>query len=119
VTGAGRSHIGAHGLAWYLLTKQLGGLPSSSGVPLILPRKVRVSPRVETSPARGLLLATSEGRPYIPDMVRIAVSPQAFAAIVATLPGNVNVENKTKRHFTRKPHPKPLGGTDLTQGSPS
>ena len=27
-------------------------------------------------------------------MVRIAISQAAFAAIVATLPGNVNVENK-------------------------
>lgn len=40
------------------------------------------------------LLATGAGRPYIPDMVRISISPAAFNAITATLPGSVGVENK-------------------------
>ena len=34
------------------------------------------------------------GRTSIGRMIRLQISPAAFAAIVATLPGNVNVENK-------------------------
>jgi hypothetical protein len=36
-----------------LAAEQPGGPPSRDGVPLILPRKVRVSPRVEHLPLRG------------------------------------------------------------------
>jgi hypothetical protein len=38
-------------------------------------------------------LATSAARSYIPAMVRISISPAAFDAIAATLPGNVGFEN--------------------------
>jgi hypothetical protein len=34
-------------------------------------------------------------------MVRVSISPAAFAAIVATLPGNVNVENQ-RAHFANR-----------------
>jgi hypothetical protein len=33
------------------------------------------------------------GRTYIGRMIRLQISAAVFAAIVATLPGNVNVEN--------------------------
>jgi hypothetical protein len=40
------------------------------------------------------LLAAGAARSHIPDMVRIAISPAAFNATTATLPGSVGVENK-------------------------
>jgi hypothetical protein len=39
-------------------------------------------------------VAGVERRSHIPDMVRIQISPVAFHAIAATLPGNVGFENK-------------------------
>jgi hypothetical protein len=39
------------------------------------------------------LLAAGAARTYIPDMVRISITPAAFDAIAATLPGNVGFEN--------------------------
>jgi hypothetical protein len=39
-------------------------------------------------------LAADAGRSHIRDMVRISITPAAFNAITATLPGSVGVENK-------------------------
>jgi hypothetical protein len=68
------------------------GPPSRDGVPLIPPRKVRVSPRVEP-PRAGAILATGSGRTHIAGMVKITISAKAFAALAGTLPlGSVAVE---------------------------
>lgn len=39
-------------------------------------------------------MAPGAARSHIRDMVRISISPAAFNAITATLPGSVGVENK-------------------------
>jgi hypothetical protein len=52
-------------------------------------------------------LASVEARTYIAGMVRISISPAAFDAIAATLPGNVGFENKRDSNgdwFIWSPH---------------